>query len=623
MIAQFNEIAQIWWQWMAGMFWQVSLLVILMTTLDMAIRRWVWPQLRYALWALVFLKLIIPPTWEMPTSIVSWLQPQVEEQISFQIGEERSADSSLFNLLNQEQDSETVVSRPTLQSLLLLTWFVGMAVFTILLLKKMSRLRKWHQIQDDRDVPLWFNELLFKTAKRLNLKRVPIVIFSKDAVSPAVYGIFHPSLLLPKGYLDKVSKEQAEHVLLHELCHLKRGDLWTHAFCLILQIVYWFNPLLIWTRRQMRYVGEICCDLSVANVLREKTKAYRDTLLTTARELLTERVEPSLGLLGLFEEPFRIVTRLRWLEKPTWENRTWKLATTLCASLLMFACVMPMGATSQSVSPPTIVQEKTDIAGPLVMIEARIVSVDDKEKLVHQFPWEQNVTVTSGLILTRVPFLSLDAWLMKMEKENIVKVISAPKVIGAENKEIRMISQKPADSENDTDQLPRLYLSMIPQIKPNRFVSLDISLESEWPDGTKKAHQTKIMLKEAEAALIGGIHHPSDKPEEGGLLVFLTPHQIIEEPENAPDTSISDEKLVTIDFDDVDIRVFIKYISELTENIFVIDQRVRGKVNIQAPTKVSVEEAYRIFESVLEVNGYTTVPSGEIIKIVPVRNKKG
>jgi beta-lactamase regulating signal transducer with metallopeptidase domain len=304
MIAQFNEIAQIWWQWMAGMFWQVSLLVILMTILDMAIRRWVWPQLRYALWALVFLKLIIPPTWQMPTSIISWLQPQVEEQISFQIGEKRSVDESLFNLLNQKQDNKTIVSRPTLKSLLFLTWFGGMTVFTLLLLKKMSRLRKWNQAQDDRDVPLWFNELLINTSQRLNLKSTPAVIFSKDVVSPAVFGILRPSLLLPTGYLDKVSEEQAEHVLLHELCHLKRGDLWTHAFCLILQIVYWFNPFLIWTRRQMRHVGEICCDLSVANVLREKTKAYRDTLLSTARELLTERVEPSLGLLGLFEEPF-------------------------------------------------------------------------------------------------------------------------------------------------------------------------------------------------------------------------------------------------------------------------------------------------------------------------------
>ena len=430
MIAQLNELAQIWWQWMAGMFWQVSLLIILITTLDMAIRRWAWPQLRYALWALVFIKLIIPPTWQMPTSIVSWLQPQVEEQISFQIGEERNEIRSVLNLLNQEQDNETVVSRPTLQSLLFLTWLGGMSVFAFLLLRKMSRLRKWHQIQDDRDVPLWFNELLVKTAKRLNLKRVPTVIFSNDAVSPAVYGILRPSLLLPKGYLDKLPREQFEHVLLHELCHLKRGDLWTHSFCLILQIVYWFNPLLIWTRRQMRHVCEICCDLSVANVLREKTKAYRDTLLNTARGLLTERVEPSLGLLGLFEEPFRIVTRLKWLEKNTWENRKRKLATTLCISLFMFVCVMPMGVVSQPISPQANVQEESDIAGPLVMIEARMVSVKDKEKfdrsLERTFATRDSILTLEAAPSTEPPFRNLDLWLVEME--NVVKVISALKV---------------------------------------------------------------------------------------------------------------------------------------------------------------------------------------------------
>ncbi len=74
---------------------------------------------------------------------------------------------------------------------------------------------------------------------------------------------------------------------------------------------------------------------------------------------------------------------------------------------------------------------------------------------------------------------------------------------------------------------------------------------------------------------------------------------------------------VTIDFDNVDIILFIKFISELTGKNFVVDKAVRGNVTIISPSKISVEEAYKVFESVLEVHGYTTVPSGEIIKIVP------
>jgi len=78
-----------------------------------------------------------------------------------------------------------------------------------------------------------------------------------------------------------------------------------------------------------------------------------------------------------------------------------------------------------------------------------------------------------------------------------------------------------------------------------------------------------------------------------------------------------DKRYVTIDFNNVDIAIFIKFISELTGKNFVIDKAVRGKVTIISPTKISVKEAYKVFESVLEVHGYTTVPSGSITKIVP------
>jgi general secretion pathway protein D len=75
-----------------------------------------------------------------------------------------------------------------------------------------------------------------------------------------------------------------------------------------------------------------------------------------------------------------------------------------------------------------------------------------------------------------------------------------------------------------------------------------------------------------------------------------------------------DERYVTIDFDNVDIGIFIKFISELTGKNFVVDKGVRGKVTIISPTKISVKEAYKVFESVLEVHGFT---AGNIIKIVP------
>jgi len=77
------------------------------------------------------------------------------------------------------------------------------------------------------------------------------------------------------------------------------------------------------------------------------------------------------------------------------------------------------------------------------------------------------------------------------------------------------------------------------------------------------------------------------------------------------------ERYVTIDFEDVDINLFIKYISELTGKNFIVDKAIRGNVTIVSPTKISIDEAYKVFESVLEVQGFTTVPAGSIIKIVP------
>jgi general secretion pathway protein D len=84
----------------------------------------------------------------------------------------------------------------------------------------------------------------------------------------------------------------------------------------------------------------------------------------------------------------------------------------------------------------------------------------------------------------------------------------------------------------------------------------------------------------------------------------------------APETKPG-EQFVSIDFNNVDISLFIKFMSELTGTNFVVDNAVKGKVTIISPARISLDEAYRVFESVLEVNGFATVKAGEIVKIIP------
>ncbi|MGB6554242.1 MAG: type II secretion system secretin GspD [Candidatus Binataceae bacterium] len=77
---------------------------------------------------------------------------------------------------------------------------------------------------------------------------------------------------------------------------------------------------------------------------------------------------------------------------------------------------------------------------------------------------------------------------------------------------------------------------------------------------------------------------------------------------------------ITMNFQNVDIPVLAKFISEITGKNFIIDESVRGKVTIISPTKVTPDQAYSLFQSVLQIKGFTTVQAGKVIKIVPARN---
>ena len=99
------------------------------------------------------------------------------------------------------------------------------------------------------------------------------------------------------------------------------------------------------------------------------------------------------------------------------------------------------------------------------------------------------------------------------------------------------------------------------------------------------------------------------------ILVGLCPVQAAQN----QDTS----EFVSMDFNDVDIGVFIKFISKLTHKNFVVDTKVRGKVTIISPEKISVDEAYKVFESVLDIYGFATVDTGSVVKIIPAADARG
>jgi general secretion pathway protein D len=75
---------------------------------------------------------------------------------------------------------------------------------------------------------------------------------------------------------------------------------------------------------------------------------------------------------------------------------------------------------------------------------------------------------------------------------------------------------------------------------------------------------------------------------------------------------------VTLDFSEVELPVFVRFISELTGKSFVLDEKVKGKVSLFSPTKVTVDQAYAMFLSALEVKRLMAVTRGDVIEIVQV-----
>ena len=83
------------------------------------------------------------------------------------------------------------------------------------------------------------------------------------------------------------------------------------------------------------------------------------------------------------------------------------------------------------------------------------------------------------------------------------------------------------------------------------------------------------------------------------------------------------DELVQLDFNNAELSVVIDTIAKLTNKNFIYDDRVRGRVTVVSPTRITLDEAYAVFESVLQVKGFTTVPTpGGALKVIPVRDAK-
>ena len=79
---------------------------------------------------------------------------------------------------------------------------------------------------------------------------------------------------------------------------------------------------------------------------------------------------------------------------------------------------------------------------------------------------------------------------------------------------------------------------------------------------------------------------------------------------------------VAFDFQDVELGVVARFVSDVTGRNFILDDRVRGRITIISPTEIAPDEAYRVFQAALAVKGFTTVEAPTFVKIVPMREAR-
>ncbi|MCX6349737.1 MAG: type II secretion system protein GspD [Candidatus Aureabacteria bacterium] len=109
----------------------------------------------------------------------------------------------------------------------------------------------------------------------------------------------------------------------------------------------------------------------------------------------------------------------------------------------------------------------------------------------------------------------------------------------------------------------------------------------------------------------------------GLLTLFFCPLNPAKSQEGPPPPAPSPEAplvvdetgMVSMNFENLDVRVLIKYISDLTGKNFIVDESVRGPITIVSPTKIPIDEAYKVFESILEVKGFAAIPAGKVMKV--------
>ena len=380
--------------------WQSGLLIAALLAFDFLFRRQIRASVRYAVWLVVLVKLILPPTLALPTSPAWWLlhqppviqiQPQMQNYtVSY---DDESLPPASLNPL-----PAYVPPKPAMTCaawLLVLSAATSTGLLAWLLIRWWQITRRVSRAKTSERL----TSIAAQTRLLAGVRAHPPVKLTADTMSPAVCGLFRPAILIPQTLAENFSDEQLRAVLLHELIHLRRRDVWLNFLQSLLQIVYWWHPLVWLANARIRRVREEAVDDAVMLALASGAEAYAPTLLQVAK-LALNRPLVSLGLVGIMESRSALRQRIERLVDFRPPRRAGLTLVSIFGILAFTAVAVPMGgapgATEEQVLPapavPVPAVAAPDTNRPPILIEAQIYQLRavDFEKAVSGLKFNQS-----------------------------------------------------------------------------------------------------------------------------------------------------------------------------------------------------------------------------------------
>ena len=120
---------------------------------------------------------------------------------------------------------------------------------------------------------------------------------SNSVLEPGVIGFWHPIILVPAGIDRYLTREQLDAVLSHEICHIRRRDNLRAALHMLVEIVFWFHPLVWWIGGRLIAERERACDEEVVR-LHATPRTYAEGIIRVCERYVNTRLPIVAGVSG-------------------------------------------------------------------------------------------------------------------------------------------------------------------------------------------------------------------------------------------------------------------------------------------------------------------------------------